>query len=70
VAATTSTLDLLPPRPPVNPAGMPSNAIATGCVDFVLPLERIAAALVALTMAPGGAELLAVPTPSWAQLGA
>lgn len=49
-------------------AGMPSNAIATGCVDFVLPARRIAAALVALTMAPGGAELLAVPTPAWASL--
>ena len=50
--------------------GMPSAAIATGCIDFVLPLERIAPALVALAMAPGGAELLAVPTPSWAQLPA
>jgi two-component system chemotaxis response regulator CheB len=49
---------------------MPSNTIATGCVDFVLPLDRVAAALVALTMAPGGADLLTVPTPSWAQLGA
>jgi two-component system, chemotaxis family, protein-glutamate methylesterase/glutaminase len=51
-------------------AGMPSAAIATGCVDFVLPLERISTALVALTMAPGGAELLTVPTPSWARLPA
>ena len=50
--------------------GMPSAAIATGCVDFVLPVERIGAALVALTMAPGGADLLAVPTPSWAPLPA
>jgi two-component system chemotaxis response regulator CheB len=50
--------------------GMPSHAIATGCVDFVLPLERIAPALVALTMAPGGAELLFVPTAPWAQLAA
>ena len=49
-------------------AGMPSSAIATGCVDFVLPLQRIGTALVALTMAPGGAELLTVPTPSWARL--
>jgi two-component system, chemotaxis family, protein-glutamate methylesterase/glutaminase len=46
---------------------MPSSAIATGCVDHVLPPERIGPALVALTMAPGGAELLAVPTPSWAR---
>lgn len=50
--------------------GMPSAAIATGCIDFVLPLNRIAAGLVALAMAPGAAELLAVPTPSWARLHA
>lgn len=51
-------------------AGMPSSAIATGCVDFVLPNTRLAAALVALTLAPGGAELFTVPTPAWASLGA
>jgi two-component system chemotaxis response regulator CheB len=51
-------------------AGMPSSAIATGCVDFVLPLHRIATALVALTMAPGAAELFTVPTPHWASLHA
>lgn len=51
-------------------ASMPSSAIATGCVDFVLPLARIGPALIALTMAPGGADLLAVPTPSWARLHA
>ncbi|MDQ2813245.1 MAG: chemotaxis protein CheB [Actinomycetota bacterium] len=50
-------------------AGMPSSAIATGYVDFVLPPHRLAAALVALTMAPGGAALLAVPSPHWAGLG-
>jgi two-component system chemotaxis response regulator CheB len=49
---------------------MPSSALATGCVDFALPKDRIASALVALTLAPGGAELFAVPTPSWASLGA
>lgn len=48
--------------------GMPSSAIATGCVDFVLPLERIAPALIALTMAPGAADLLTVPSPPWAKL--
>jgi two-component system, chemotaxis family, protein-glutamate methylesterase/glutaminase len=32
--------------------GMPSSAIATGCVDFVLPLSRIAPTLVALAPAP------------------
>ena len=50
--------------------GMPSAAIATGCVDFVLAPRRLAAALIALTMAPGGASLLTVPTPHWAWLGA
>jgi two-component system chemotaxis response regulator CheB len=49
---------------------MPSSALATGCVDFALPKSRIASALVALALAPGGAELFAVPTPSWASLGA
>lgn len=51
-------------------AGMPSSAIATGCVDFVLPPERLGPALVTLVMAPGGADLLTVPTPPWAQLHA
>jgi two-component system, chemotaxis family, protein-glutamate methylesterase/glutaminase len=46
--------------------GMPTAAMATGCVDFVLPLARIACALIALTMAPGGAHLLAVAPSSWA----
>jgi two-component system chemotaxis response regulator CheB len=32
---------------------MPSSAIATGCVDLVLPLEHIGPALVALTTLPG-----------------
>jgi two-component system chemotaxis response regulator CheB len=50
--------------------GMPSSAIATGCVDFVLPPQRLAFALVALAMAPGGAELLTVPLPHWAKMGA
>lgn len=49
-------------------SGMPSAAIATGCIDFVLPLRRIAAGIIALTMAPGAADLLAVPTPPWASL--
>jgi two-component system chemotaxis response regulator CheB len=34
--------------------------LATGCEDFVLPLERVAVALISLVMAPGGADLLAV----------
>lgn len=49
-------------------ASMPANAIATGCADFVLPPERLASALLALTTAPGAAELLAVPLPPWARL--
>jgi two-component system chemotaxis response regulator CheB len=49
-------------------SSMPANAIATGCADFVLPLERISSALLALTTAPGAAELLAVPLPPWARL--
>ncbi|HEX8518438.1 MAG TPA: chemotaxis protein CheB [Pseudonocardia sp.] len=51
-------------------AGMPASAVATGCVDFVLPLDRIAAALIALSMAPGAADLFAVPTAPWAKLHA
>lgn len=49
---------------------MPASAIATGCVDFILPPERIPAALISLAMAPGGAQLLTVPIPHWAKLGA
>lgn len=49
---------------------MPASAIATGCVDFILPPERMPAALISLVMAPGGAQLLTVPIPHWAQLGA
>jgi two-component system chemotaxis response regulator CheB len=47
-------------------SSMPSSAIATGCIDHILPPQRIASALVALTMAPGGADLLAVARPHWA----
>ncbi|RBY95833.1 chemotaxis protein CheB [Blastococcus sp. TF02-8] len=49
--------------------GMPSAALATGCVEHALPLALVAPALVAYTMAPGGADLLAVPLPPWARLG-
>lgn len=48
--------------------GMPSAALATGCVDLVLPLHLLGSALVALTMAPGGADLLKVALPPWADL--
>ncbi|MGY1742792.1 MULTISPECIES: chemotaxis protein CheB [unclassified Blastococcus] len=50
--------------------GMPSAALATGCVEHVLPLSHVAPALVAYTMAPGAADLLAVPPTPWARLGA
>jgi two-component system chemotaxis response regulator CheB len=49
-------------------SSMPDHAIATGCADFVLPPERISSALLALSTAPGAADLLAVPPPPWARL--
>ncbi|GBE64732.1 hypothetical protein MFM001_11940 [Mycobacterium sp. MFM001] len=49
-------------------SSMPANAIATGCADFVLPPDRLATALTALTTAPGAADLLTVPLPPWARL--
>ncbi|MGY1809833.1 chemotaxis protein CheB [Blastococcus sp. SYSU D00669] len=45
--------------------GMPNAALATGCVEHVLPLRLIAPAITAYTMAPGAAELLTVPLPPW-----
>jgi two-component system chemotaxis response regulator CheB len=50
--------------------GMPLAALATGCVDLVLPLARIPHALIALTMAPGAAALFRVPPSPWADLAA
>jgi two-component system chemotaxis response regulator CheB len=50
--------------------GMPSASIATGCVDFTLPLDLISGALVALSMMPGAAELFAVGLPSRSALAA
>lgn len=49
-------------------SSMPTQALATGCVDFALPNHRIPAALLTLTLAPGGAEMFTVPTPAWATL--
>ena len=46
--------------------GMPSAALATGSVDLVVPLRRVAQALIALLMAPGGAALLRTPRAHWA----
>jgi two-component system chemotaxis response regulator CheB len=48
---------------------MPSASIATGCVDFVLPLRYLAPALVSLVMVPGAAELFRVRLSSWASAG-
>jgi two-component system chemotaxis response regulator CheB len=39
---------------------MPTAALATGCVDFVLPPERLGYALVALCAATGAADLFRV----------
>jgi two-component system chemotaxis response regulator CheB len=47
---------------------MPRAALATGCVEHALPLPLVAPALVAYVMAPGAADLLAVPVPPWARL--
>jgi two-component system chemotaxis response regulator CheB len=41
-------------------SAMPAAAIATGCVDFVLPLADIAPALLTLVMAPEAASLFCV----------
>ena len=40
---------------------MPAAAIRSGSVDFVLPLEQMAPALVSLVMAPGVNDLFRVP---------
>lgn len=47
---------------------MPTAAAATGCVDLVLPLRVIAPALVSLAMAPGAAQMFALPPRPWADL--
>ncbi|QES39956.1 chemotaxis protein CheB [Streptomyces venezuelae] len=47
-------------------SGMPSAAMATGCIDFVLPLPVLAHALVSLVMVPGAADMLRVSLPPWA----
>lgn len=45
--------------------GMPGAALATGCVDFALPLDRIAAAVATLVMNTGVAALFRVSIPAW-----
>lgn len=47
---------------------MPTSTIATGCVDFGLPTDKLGPVLTALMLAPGGSELLRVRVPSWARL--
>jgi two-component system chemotaxis response regulator CheB len=44
------------PATATSPA-LPAAVVATGCADFVLPLEAIADALVSLAMVPGASEL-------------
>gem|GEM_PF-6637655 len=46
--------------------GMPRAALATGCVDFALPADSLAAALVTLVRVPGAASIFQVPLPPWA----
>jgi two-component system chemotaxis response regulator CheB len=43
--------------------GMPAAAVETHSFDFVLPLNRIASALVALVMLPGAADVFQVSYP-------
>jgi two-component system, chemotaxis family, protein-glutamate methylesterase/glutaminase len=45
---------------------MPAAVLATGSVDLVVPARRVAQSLVALAMAPGGADLLRTPRAAWA----
>jgi two-component system chemotaxis response regulator CheB len=47
---------------------MPAAAIATGCVDLVLPVDRLAHLLVGLAAWPGARSLLRVPIAPWATL--
>jgi two-component system chemotaxis response regulator CheB len=49
---------------------MPAAAIATGCVDFVLPLCAIPAAVVTLAMVPEAAALFRVSRAPWATAAA
>ena len=47
---------------------MPAATIATGCVDPVLPVDRMGQALVSLTAWPGATSLLRAPVAPWAVL--
>lgn len=48
---------------------MPAAALATGCVDLVLPANRIAHALVSFAAWLGASSLLHAPLAPWAILG-
>jgi two-component system chemotaxis response regulator CheB len=48
--------------------GMPQHALATGCVDLVLPPPVIGPALIALALAPGAWTHFTVPPAPWANL--
>jgi len=48
-------------------ASMPTSAIATGCVDLILPPRVLGPAIVALVMSPGASRFFSVPTPYSAQ---
>jgi chemotaxis response regulator CheB len=50
---TTTTVVVQDAHSPAT-AGMPLAMMATGCVDLVLPLERVAVAFISLVMAPAG----------------
>lgn len=47
---------------------MPVAAIGTRSIDFVLPIDRIAPALVSLCMVPGAADLFGVASSATAHL--
>jgi two-component system chemotaxis response regulator CheB len=47
---------------------MPAATIATGCVDLVLPVGRLADAVISLATWPGAAALFHVPLAPWAVL--
>lgn len=48
--------------------GMPNSAIASGCADFVLPVDRIADAIITLSMVPGATDLFPPLRPIWASV--
>jgi two-component system chemotaxis response regulator CheB len=47
---------------------MPRAALATGCVDFELPLRALAAAIICLVMVPGARDFFQVALPPWVRM--